>query len=242
MRFFALVRKELREALPWLLSAAMFFLIFGSLNLWSQTQQRHWAFRYPVFSPGTDVALYKFSHDPDMTIYTFIKSPIVSGVGALLFLTSICLGLILAVRQFWMPGFTNTWGFELHRSASRAAILWAKFAATAISFIISTGLVWTGLYWYASQPRLFAVPPPDRVFIEGWIYIVIGLTVYFGTALSGLSRTRWYTTKMVGLAFALLIMVTTIVQWQIAWAFTTLIIGALIFLVQVFDTFLSREF
>lgn len=242
MRFFALLRKELRECLPWMLLAAVFFLVFGGLNLWSQTQQSHWAYRYPVFSPGTDIALYKFTRDPDITIYTFIKSPIVSGAGAMLFLTSIGLGLILGVRQFWMPGFTKTWGFELHRSVKRTMILWGKFAAAGISFVISTGLVWAGLYWYASQPKLFAVPPPDRIFFEGWILIMIGLVIYFGTALSGLSRARWYTTKMIGLAFAFLILVTVLSQWKLSVAFVSVIIGIAVLVVQIIDTFLSREF
>ena len=242
MRFFALLRKELRECLPWMLLAMVFFLIFGGLNLWSQMMQSHWANRYPVFSPGTDVALYKFTRDPDVTVYTFIKSPIVSGAGVLLFLTSIGLGLILGVRQFWMPGFTKTWGFELHRSVKRTMILWGKFAATGISFIISTGLVWTGLYWHASQPRLFAVPPPGRIFFEGWIFMAIGLVVYLGTALSGLSKARWYTTKMLALAFAVLIIVTALSQWKLSFAFLSVVAGIAILIVQIVDTFLNREF
>ncbi len=242
MRFLALLRKELRECLPWMLLAAVFLLVFGGLNLWSQTTQTHGINRYPVFSPGTDVALYKFTRDPDVTIYTLIKSPIISGAGVLLFLTSIGLGLILGIRQFWMPGFTRTWGFELHRSAERAAILWAKFAAAVISFAMSTGLVWIALYWYASQPRLFAVPPPDRIFFEGWIFMAIGLVAYLGVTLSGLSRARWYTTKILALAFAVLILVTVTEQCNLLFAFLSVVAGIVILVVQITDAFLNREF
>ena len=147
-------------------AAAVFLVVFGAMSLWSQMLQNSWSYRYPVFSPGSTVAAYQVTRDPDVTIYTFIKSPVVSGIGMLLFLTSIGLGLTLGIRQFWVPGFTKMWGFELHRSIDRTTILWAKFTAAAISLFISAGLVWTGFYWYASQPGLFAVPPPSRVFIS----------------------------------------------------------------------------
>ena len=68
MRFLALLRKELRECLPWMLLAMVFFLVFGGLNIWSQMIQNHGINRYQVFSHGTDVALYEFTLDPDITI------------------------------------------------------------------------------------------------------------------------------------------------------------------------------
>jgi len=223
-------------------AAAVFLIVFGAISLWGQMIQSQWSHRYPVFSPGSSVADYQVTRDPDVTIYTFIKPPVVSGTGMLLFLTSIGLGLILGIRQFWMLGFTKMWGFELHRSVDRTTILWAKFTAAAISLFVSAGLVWTGFYWYASQPKLFAVPPPSRVFIEGWIFVMIGLVIYFGTALTGLSRARWYTTKKVPLAFAVFIFVTALSQWKLSFAVLSVIIGIAILVVQIIDTFLNREY
>lgn len=242
MRFVSFLRKELRECLPWMAVAAVFFVVFGGLNLWSQMMQSSWSYRYPVFLPITNLSTYQVTRNPDIAVYTFIKSPVVSGVGVLLFLTSIGLGLILGIRQFWMPGFIKTWGFELHRSVKRTTILWGKFAAAGISFVISTGLVWTCFYWYASQPRLFAVPPPSRILTEGWIFVMIGLVIYLGTALSGLSRARWYTTKMTGLAFAALIVVTVMMQCKLSFAFLSVVAGIVILIVQIVDAFLNREF
>ena len=188
------------------------------------------------------ISFLRIERDADVTIYTFIKPSVVSGIGMLLFLTSIGLGLTLGIRQFWVPGPAKMWGFELHRSINRTTILWAKFTAAAISLFISAGLVWTGFYWYASQPGLFAVPPPSRVFIEGWIFVMIGLVIYFATALTGLSRARWYTTKMVALAFAFLILVTALSQWKLSFVFLSVIIGIAILVVQIIDIFLNREY
>ena len=71
---------------------------------------------------------------------------------------------------------------------------------------------------------------------------MIGLVIYFGTALTGLSRARWYTTKKVALAFALLILVTAFSQWKLSFAFLSAIIGIAVLVVQIIDTFLNREY
>jgi hypothetical protein len=230
MRFLALLKKELRECLPWALLAAAFVLAFG---FFSMITQRVDGYSYKVFSPGSSVS---FSY------YEFVSRAPYGPIGVLVFLASVGLGLALGVRQFWMAHFTKTWGFTLHRSASRATILWAKLAAAAVSITFSLGLVWLYFYWYARRSEYCPLPPTIRVFLEGWIFIMFGLVVYLGTALSGLSRARWYTTKMLGLAFSVLIYATILAQWRLTWAFSAVIAGVVILLSQIIDTFLSREF
>ncbi|GAI48504.1 unnamed protein product, partial [marine sediment metagenome] len=75
--------------------------------------------------------------------------------------------------------------------------------------------MWVALYWYANRPEVFPIPQTVRVFIEGWIFIMLGLVTYLGTALSSLSTAKWYTTKIFGLAFATVIIVTTLSQWTL---------------------------
>jgi hypothetical protein len=230
MRFLVLLKKELRECLPWVLLAAAFVLVFG---FFSMINQRIDEYSYKVFTPGSSIP---FSY------FEFIGSAPCDTVGVFVFLASIGLGLALGIRQFWMAHFTRTWGFTLHRSASRAAILWAKLAAAAVSITFSLGLVWFYFYWYARRSEYSPLPPTIRVFIEGWIFIVFGLVVYLGTALSGLSRARWYTTKMLGLAFSVLIYVTILAEVKLTLAFLAVVVGVVILLSQIIDTFLSREF
>ena len=85
------------------------------------------------------------------------------------------------------------------------------------------------------------IPPAFRNFIEGWIFIALGFVTYLGTALVGLSKARWYTTKIFGLGFATLVFFM-IFHWKLSWVFATLIIGAVILLSQITYTFLNREF
>lgn len=228
MRFLALLRKELREALPWMSLAAVVFLIFGGLVL---REKMIYPRSYPVFSPYSNVGTYHLT-----------RYPLLGDTGTLLFLTSIGLGLILGGRQFWVAHYTKTWGFILHRSVSRKTILAAKLAAAAIAFVISLGIIWSVFYWYTSRPELLPVPSRIRIFIEGWVFIVLGFVIYLGTALAGLSRAKWYTIKIFGLGFAVLVLVTTFVQWRLISVFAAIVVGIVILLTQIIDTFLNREF
>ncbi len=230
MRFSTLLRKELRECLPWMLLAAIAFLAVGGFFLRAEAYYeniRH----YSRLSPGTAVDHYR------LTYYSILNV-----TGPWLFCLSIGLGLVLGIRQFWIPNFTRTWPFLLHRSVSRKTILAAKLTATLIAFVISIGPVWVGFYWYACRQEVFPIPPTFRVFIEGWIFIMLGLVAYLGTALSGLSTAKWYTTKIFGLAFATVIIVTTLSQWTLVGIFTVIAISVAILLSLIFDSFLRREF
>ena len=231
MRFSALLRKELRECLPWMLLAAIVFLALGGFFLRVQINYGTPSWRYSRLSPGTIV---------ESSLFTYYS--ILGMTGPLLLLSSIGLGLVLGIRHFWIPNFTRTWPFLLHRSVSRKTILAAKLTATMIAFVISLGPVWIGLYWYACRPEVFPIPQTPRVFIEGWIFIMLGFVTYLGTALSSLSTANWYTTKIFGLAFAALVIFTIFFQWSLVWAFMVIAVSVVILLSQIFDTFLRREF
>ncbi|MHC4656683.1 MAG: hypothetical protein ACYS91_16945, partial [Planctomycetota bacterium] len=121
MRFSALLRKELRETLPLMLLAAIIFLALSGFVLRAQAYIRQLNWHYSSFSPGSVVEPYR------LTTYSHLRM-----TGSYLIITSIGLGLILGVRHFWIPHFTRTWPFLLHRSVNRRVILNAKLtAATA---------------------------------------------------------------------------------------------------------------
>ncbi|MHC4086258.1 MAG: hypothetical protein ACYSWZ_09035 [Planctomycetota bacterium] len=231
MRFSALLRKELRESLPWMLLAAIILLAIGGFTLRGQTYFRQFNWVRSPFEPGTVVDTYRLTHYSPLAI-----------TGIWLLITSIGLGLVLGVRHFWIPLFTKTWAFLIHRSVSRQTILGAKLAAATVALVVSLGAVWIALYWYADRLELFMVPPPAKFFIEGWLFIVLGLVAYLGAALTALSTARWYTTKIFGLAFATVVVCTIFLQWRLSWAFVVVILGIVILLSQIIETFLKREF
>ena len=114
--------------------------------------------------------------------------------------------------------------------------------ATVITLVVFTGGSWTLLFLYASLPKLFVLPPTLRVYIEGWLFISLGLVFYLGIVLSGISTAKWYTTKMFGITFAGIILIVTFMSLDILWAFAVIAAGILILGIQVFSVFLNREF
>lgn len=229
MRFIALFRKEFRECLPWLLLAGVgLLLIFG---LFLQFRERS-IYGY-IFNlrPGSAIESYQLGRYSEL-----------SSIGIWLCVISIGLGLALGIRQFWYGFFTKTWGFEIHRSVSRGSILWVKILASMTTFVMSLGIIWTFIFLYCSRPGGLLIVPTLRIYIEGWIYIALGFVIYLGTALSGLTEARWYTTKIFGIAFAGLVLLAITFQWQIFHAFLFVTIGIVILLSQVIYKFLCREF
>jgi hypothetical protein len=229
MKFLMLLRKELRENLPWLLAAMAVFLLIGGLILHTESYRT----KDLLESWKSGTAPNFFSSGCYLPL---------SVVGVWLFLISVGLGIALGIRQFWLPGFMKTWGFETHRSVSRSLILWAKLSASAVIFVLAMGFLWTAFYLCARWPGVFLVPPPSRIFLEGWVFIVLGYVIYLGTALSGLSRAKWYTTKLFPPGFTLLLFLLITQQQQIGYAILFLTLGGFILLFQIINAFLCREF
>jgi hypothetical protein len=236
MRFIALLRKELREAVPWMVLAGIVFLFFGSINI-QASAVRHYR-PYELWNTGTNsndsiaISSYRFTY----------RSRPLRDIGPLLFFASIGLGLVLGGRQFWMADFIKMWSFTIHRSINRRCILWSKFAATVITFVVSLGSIWTLFFLYASKSGIFYYPPRGRIYVEGWVLILTGLVMYFGTALAGLDRARWYTTKMAGIGFAVFILFLALVNITLAGCFATILIGLLMLVLQIVNTFSDKQF
>ena len=233
MRFLALLRKELRESLPWLLLAGLLLLGVGLMALRAQAHTARLDYWAPSrgLVPGETV-------DP----FRLVRSGRLELVDLWLAFTAPALGLILGIRHFWVPLFTQTWSFLLHRSAARITLLAAKLTAALITFVVSLGAVWTGLYWYACRPDVFPIPESIVTLATGWIYITLGFVVYLGTALSALSVARWYTTRIFGLAFAAIAVFFILAQWNLTWIITLMILTIAILLSQTIAAFLAREY
>ena len=233
MKFLALLRKEFRESVPWLLLAALILLAIGMLTLRAEVRfndLEYWSYQ-PGLTPGVPVNAYRFLHRCRLEWMAMWLAFIAPG-----------LALALGIRHFWVPLYTQTWSFLLHRSVSRLTLLSAKLTATILAFVLSLGIPWSLLYGYACRPALFPTPEPIKMLVVGWLYIALGLLVYLGTALSALSTARWYTTRVFGLGFAALAFLIIVSQWNLTWIAASIILVALILLAQTVETFLTREF
>jgi hypothetical protein len=229
MKFLALLKKELRECLPCLLLAFVVFTFFGVIIL-----------RVNIHYYGYG----RWSEEPGRVISgrAFLQFNPLFGLAPWFLLFSAFLGLLLGAQQFWLPFFQKTWAFSLHRSVRRSTVLWSKLAAAVLIFSVGLGVSWTLMYSYATRPGVLPWPFILRDFAEGWIFILLGMVVYFGAALTGLSIARWYTTRIFGLAFAALIFFLPLYIETLTGGILIILLGLLILVAQTIDLFLNREF
>lgn len=231
MKFVALFRKELREALPWLLLAAAVVLLFGGMALWRQVRRG-----------GGEPAHFYAPSPGEIGGEQFRRGSLFAGVGTTLLLTAIGLGVVLAGRQFVVPSLRRTWAFTIHRSVPRSWIVLAKFLAAAVSLVLAVGATWTLLYVWASRPGVLTFPPRSQIYAEGWIYIVLGGVAYLGTALSAVSDARWYTTRTFGMAVATMVIVVALTCLGETFRLGLIVAGLLLLAVQVMHLVISREY
>jgi hypothetical protein len=232
MRFFALLRKELRECMPWMILAALIFLAIGGANLWQKSIYKN-SFR------GISVINYSKSV---ISYEDFLVNSPLQETGMTLLSVSIGLGLVLGFRQFWITDFLREWGFLIHRSVNRGSILLSKLTAAIIAFSVSIGLLWSLFFSYSCITEIFVIPSPVKHLADGWFFILLGFTIYAGTALSGLSSSRWYSTKIFGLLFAGIIVISVFGEINIYSGFVMVIVCLVLLLLQVYSLFLNREF
>lgn len=227
MKFTALLKKELRLCLPWLVLTVVVFGIIGAIMMNGMVlNQQHY----------TNQEVYR-----DGWNWSTPRNPI-SEFAALILITSLALGVILAVVQFFLPGLFKTWAFTIHRSVKPQSIIQSKFTAAGLTFLISLGLFWTLFYSYAAVPGRFHMPIFFSTYLEGWIYILAGLIAYWGTALSSVSTAHIYTTRLLGLAVAMGAVFLMLLQTSITGAVISAAVGSAVLIVQIFHIFLAREF
>ena len=232
MKYLALMKKELRMILPWAILAAAVFTLIGTVVMCVIFKQER-----DVFSG------YNWNwKDESLNISWWqmrFRNPF-GPLGAWLFFISIGLGLILAVRQFWMPNFSKTKSFELHRPINRGWILSAKLLSAMLVMTISVGGVWVAFYRIGHHrfPNILIT----EMLIQGWIFIAIGYVVYLCLAVCGTDRSKWYATKKVPIVLAILIFITTFTQVQIYIALGIIGCAMAVLMVQLASLFLNRDY
>ena len=106
----------------------------------------------------------------------------------------------------------------------------------------TVGVLWTVLFLLASRPGVLPFPPRGAILAEGWVFVLLGAVTYLGTALSALGKTRWYTTRMVPLAFAALVVFMVFAVYSYAAVATILVVGLAVLLVRLFHRFAVNDF
>ncbi len=229
MRYFTLLKKELRESMPWIVLAVLSLLTISWFII-RMNPNAHVRWLYGAISNGSVIDEYMIFR-PDIMLESAV----------LMFYISIGLGLVLGFRHFWMPGFTGTWQFLIHRSVTRRAILAAKLIAAAV-VMLCLSIAWLLLAGYAKTSKSVIIPPESGIVGMGIFYAYLGFIVYMGTALCALTKARWYTTKLFGLFFVLITCTLVLSQMSFLLVFLITAVVFFVLIVQIYETFLKREF
>jgi len=230
MRFLALLKKELREAVPWIILSVILLFIISWFLIRMMAVYRGAEFYYGMLPSGKVIEQY-----------LIFRTDILQGPAVLMFFISIGLGLVLGFRHFWMPGFTGTWQFLIHRSVTRPAIISAKLAAAAI-LMFCLSLAWLLIAGIAGKSERTIIPPESGLVGLGIFYAYLGFIVYMGTALCAITKARWYTTRMFGLFFVFIMFMAILPQKSFANAFIITVVFFAVLIVQIYEIFLQREF
>lgn len=229
MRFLTLYKKELREAAPWIILAALLLLPIGWIMILMKAHDQGW-WRYGAISNGQVI-----------DEYMMFRTDIMLESAVLMFFLSIGLGLILGIRHFLVPDFTRTWQFLIHRSTTRTVVLTAKLTAAAtIMFCLS--LAWLILATYTHVSDRVIIPPESGIVRLGIFYAYLGFIVYLGTALCSLTTARWYTTRIFSLFFVFIMFMLILSQTNYAFVFSLTVFVLIVLVVQIYGTFLQKEF
>lgn len=230
MRFLALLKKELREAVPWIILSVILLFVISWFII-----------RLIAVYHGRDYYSGMLPNGKVIDQYMIFRTDVIQGPAALMFFVSIGLGLVLGFRHFWMPGFTGTWQFLIHRSVTRSAIISAKLAAAAILMLCLT-LAWLLLARITGMSERIIIPPESGIVGLGIFYAYLGFIVYMGTALCAITKARWYTTRMFGLFFVFIMFIAILPQTNFTQAFLISVVFFAVLIVQIYEIFLQREF
>lgn len=231
MKFAALLIKELRECLPWVLLASAILFLFGFLILYSTSSYGQDQMDYWHEQPGQEIPEHQL-----------LRWSSLSDVGPLLLFTCLGLGIALGVRQFWFSWFSKTWAFLLHRNLSRTSIVWIKTAAALLCFAVPILGIWTLLFLYACFVVDYSPPPAFRIWLEGVFFILLGGIPYLAVALCSALDTKWYTTRLFPLGFAMAVVILSFAPRRLETNFLFAGIAFLILAVPLFQEFKHREF
>ena len=234
MKFLTLLQKELRESLPYILGACIVLLLAGLLSVqgYLKAHPHH----------NTTDEYWSIHAGQQINFYDLAPLCPFASVGGWLVGIACALGLGLGILHFWVPQLTRTWPFLIHRSVTKPTIVSVKLTAACSGILLGLGGAWACVYGYGRLVKLVRPVPNHQVFWDGTILLTLGLVCYLGAAVSGLCTRRWYTTKLAGLAFALLLIMLAFSQRQLSHILTVVGLGLLIQVFYVYAGFSRKQF
>ncbi len=229
MKFFTLLKKDIKDAIPWILVSiiSLYILCLFSvrMRLYSMNQEGYGGFK------NGEIVNQNY----------ILREDVLQGSTVLMFFITILLGLALGFIHFWKPGIRKTWQFIIHRSTTRTAILLSKISVAAI-MVICMSLAWLLFVKIVSNFKSVIIPPEAGIVRLGVFYAFLSFIAYISIALCALTKARWYTTKLFSIIFGLVMYAIIISQAYFYRAVFIFVLAFVVLIIQLYQVFLQREF
>jgi hypothetical protein len=158
---------------------------------------------------------------------------------------SLCVGglaIVLGLKQTAWEARQGTFFFLLHRPVSRERIFRSKLAVGLV-WVLSTSAIFILMYtWWAATPGHVAAPFEWSMTEPTWQVWASLPILYFGGFISGIRPGRWWGTRLVPVAAAI---VAAVVAANMPWLWLTVLLSIVfsaLFIVGIFYYVRARDY
>lgn len=169
----AMVYKELRET-----------VLIGALALVAYALRDWFPLRFLPYYGGGGIP--------------FIQDGFVDGF----IMVTVCLAIVLGLRQSLGESFRGTWLFLLHRPMPRWQPIAVKLAVGAAMYALCAAIPILLYAQWAATPGTHASPFEWSMTAPAWQFLLTALNLYLGAFLVGIRPGRWFGTRLWPLAAA----------------------------------------
>ncbi len=127
---------------------------------------------------------------------------ILNRVSGLMIFVAPLMATVLGLLQVGSELRRDQWAFLVHRPTTRSTIFWGKAWAGIALYLLATGLPMLALGVWLATPGHVAAPFHPGMMQPVVADIVVGLVFYFAGMLTAIRTARWYGSRALGIAAA----------------------------------------
>ncbi len=151
-------------------------------------------------------------------------------------------GAVLGWLQIHNERHRDLWAFLVHRPLSRTKIFAAKTVAGLALYVVGAGLPLLGFILMTWLPGHIAAPFEWSMVLPVFSFFLSGIVFYFAGMLTGLRQARWYVSRGLGLAAALVVTLSVANAPEFSRAIGLILVGGVILATAAWGSFLSNGY
>jgi ABC-type transport system involved in multi-copper enzyme maturation permease subunit len=133
----------------------------------------------------------------------------------------------------------DQWAFLIHRPVSRTVIFAGKAIAGASLYLLATGLPLLGFWFWLQKPGSVAFPFHWHLMLPSLANILTGLVFYFAGMLTAIRSARWYGSRALGIAAAVVCLFTVVSVPEFIYVLPISLVGIVLTGLAAWGSFLT---